>query len=460
MTETNRIEFKRELTDKLDIEKEVIAFLNYREGGIIYIGIEKNGTAVGLKDIDGDMLKIKDRIRKNISPSPMGLFDVTATTIDNKRVIKIFIASGNEKPYYKTKYGMSEHGCYIRVGTAAEPMTTAMIEDLFSHRVRNSLKNIPSPRQDLTFSQLRIYYQEKGFSLNDNFLKTLELLTDNEQMNYAAYLLADENGNSMKFAEYAGTDRYELVENNEYGYCCLLTATRKILDKLNVANKVRSTITPTSRIDTPLWDPIALREVVVNAIVHNDYSYGAPAKIELFSDHIEITSIGRIPEGLSETDFFSGISMPRNKELMRVFRDVDLVEALGSGMLRIMHSYNKENFEFGDNYIRFKVYFNKASETVNVLDNNRNVLDNHTLNILSDTNITRQEKLIALIRINPKSTIKLLSQQLNVSPKTIQRDLEIFKSEGKIKHIGSDNSGEWVIMSEDSNANTNDNEKS
>ncbi len=106
------------------------------------------------------------------------------------------------------------------------------------------------------------------------------------------------------------------------------------------------------------------------------------------------------------------------------------------------------------------MYFNKASETVNVLDNNRNVLDNHTLNILSDTNITRQEKLIALIRINPKSTIKLLSQQLNVSPKTIQRDLEIFKSGGKIKHIGSDNSGEWVIMSEDGNANTNDNEKS
>ena len=449
MTETNRIEFKRELTDKLDIEKEVVAFLNYREGGIIYIGIEKNGTVVGVKDIDGDMLKIKDRIRKNISPSPMGLFDVTATTIDNKRVIKIFIASGNEKPYYKTKYGMSEHGCYIRVGTAADPMTTAMIEDLFSHRVRNSLKNIPSPRQDLTFSQLRIYYQEKGFSLNDNFLKTLELLTDNGQMNYAAYLLADENGNSMKFAEYAGTDRYELVENNEYGYCCLLTATRKILDKLNVANKIHSTITPTGRVDTPLWNPIALREVVVNAIVHNDYSYGVPAKIELFSDHIEITSIGRIPEGLSESDFFSGISMPRNKELMRVFRDVELVEALGSGMLRIMHSYSKDNFEFGDNYIRFKVFFNKANESVDVLDNNENVLDKNVLNILSDTNTTRPEKVLELIRSNPNSTIKLLSKLLDVSPKTIQRDLEIFKSEGKIKRIGSDNNGKWIIMSND-----------
>ena len=76
LTETNRIEFKLELTENLDIEKEVIAFLNYREGGIIYIGVDKEGNAVGVSDIDGDMRKIKDRIRTNILPSPMGLFDV------------------------------------------------------------------------------------------------------------------------------------------------------------------------------------------------------------------------------------------------------------------------------------------------------------------------------------------------------------------------------------------------
>ncbi|MBQ0118514.1 MAG: ATP-binding protein, partial [Bacteroidales bacterium] len=60
MTESNRIEFKECLTKELDIEKEVVAFLNYREGGILYIGIDKNGKAVGVEDIDGDMLKIKD----------------------------------------------------------------------------------------------------------------------------------------------------------------------------------------------------------------------------------------------------------------------------------------------------------------------------------------------------------------------------------------------------------------
>ncbi len=84
--ETNRIEYKQELID--DLEKEVVAFLNYQEGGIIYIGIDKKGKAVGVSDIDGDMLKIKDQLKNNIMPSCIGLFDVSAETIDSKNVIK------------------------------------------------------------------------------------------------------------------------------------------------------------------------------------------------------------------------------------------------------------------------------------------------------------------------------------------------------------------------------------
>ena len=113
MTESNRIEFKRQLTKELDIEREVIAFLNYREGGSIYIGFDDEGKTVGVKDIDADMLKIKDRIRMGIFPSPMGLFDVQTERIDGVQVIKITVASGTEKPYYKAQYGMSPRGCYL-----------------------------------------------------------------------------------------------------------------------------------------------------------------------------------------------------------------------------------------------------------------------------------------------------------------------------------------------------------
>lgn len=367
MIETNRIEFKRELTRELDIEKEVVAFLNYREGGIIYIGINNDGKPVGVTDIDGDMLKIKDRIRMGISPSPMGLFDVTVERIENIPVIKIFVASGSEKPYYKSKYGLSEKGCFIRIGTAVEPMTQHQIEDLYAHRVRNSLRNIRSPRKNLTFRQLHIYYESKGLKLNEHFMENLDLLTDIGEPNYVAYLLADENSTSIKVAKYGGTDRDVLIANNELGYCSLLKATDNVLDKLRVENNVSSEITYKRRIDSPLWNEVAMREIVINAIVHNDYyTNEVPPKFEIFSDRIEITSAGRLPIGMTKDEFFSGISSPRNKELMRVFRDVDMVESLGSGMKRILQVYPKRIFIFMDNFIRLTIpfYSQKGSKVV------------------------------------------------------------------------------------------------
>lgn len=103
-SETNRIEYKQQLTD--DLEKEAIAFLNYPEGGIVYIGIEKTGKIIGVNNVDSDMLKIKDRLKNNILPSCMGLFDIATETIDSKDVIKITFASGTEKPYYIKKLGI------------------------------------------------------------------------------------------------------------------------------------------------------------------------------------------------------------------------------------------------------------------------------------------------------------------------------------------------------------------
>ena len=99
--ETNRIENKEQLNE--DFEQEVIAFLNYKEGGIIYVGINKNGQVVGVDNTDLTQLQIKDRIKNNIQPSTLGLFDVTVETIENKEVIKVIISSGTEKPYYLRK---------------------------------------------------------------------------------------------------------------------------------------------------------------------------------------------------------------------------------------------------------------------------------------------------------------------------------------------------------------------
>ena len=349
LCESNIVELKKELNDKL--EKEIVAFLNYREGGDLYIGVDDDGNAVALDDIDGIQCKVADRIKSSIQPSALGLFDVVKEKYQGKEIVHIIIASGAEKPYYIARHGMSPSGCYIRIGTSSQPMTQAMIDDLYARRTHNSLSKIVSPRQNLTFEQLQIYYQSRGLTLNDRFPENLDLLTEDGKYNYVAYLLSDNNGVSVKLAKYSGIDKVDLIENEECGYCSLIKAAKNILDRLEIENKTFTKITSKERIEKRIVDPIALREAVINAIVHNDYTREVPPVFEIYSDRMEITSYGGLPAGLSKNDFFSCRSMSRNRELMRVFKDIGLVEQLGSGMSRILKAYDRSVFDISEHFL-------------------------------------------------------------------------------------------------------------
>lgn len=348
--EDHRTEYKIRLTDQL--EKEVVGFLNAREGGVIYLGISDDGQIAGVDDIDVVQRKVIDRIRNNIIPSSMGLFEVTTERHDERSIIKIVILSGSEKPYYIRSKGMSPEGAYIRIGSSTQPMTQEMIESAFSKRTRTSLKNIPSPNQDLTFAQLRIYYEENGLDLNDQFPRTLDLLTEDGRYNYFAYLLADRNNISIKIAKYRGSDKVDLIENKEFGYCSLIKAAFNVLNRMDIENVPRTKITRTIREETYPVDPVSLREAIVNAIVHNDYTREIPPMFEIYSDKIVITSAGGLIPEMQEEEFFLGYSAPRNRELMRVFKDIQLVEHIGSGIPRILKKYDRSIFKFTPNFLR------------------------------------------------------------------------------------------------------------
>ncbi|SRX74716.1 RNA-binding domain-containing protein [Aequorivita antarctica] len=440
MTETNRLEYKRELSEGL--EKEVVAFLNYREGGILFIGIDKNGNTYGLTDSDGDQLKLKDRLKNNIRPSAMGLFDIVSEVRDGMDILKVIVASGPEKPYHLKKYGMSEKGCFIRLGSAAEPMPQKMIDELFARRTRNSISKIKANRQDLTFSQLKIYYQESGYSLGNTFAKNLELLTEDGLYNYAAYLLADKNNTSLKVAKYSGTTRADLIESNEYGHESLVKATKQVIDKIAVENKTNTKITSKERQQNNLWNPIALREAIINAFVHNDYTNEIPPKFEIFSDRIEITSAGGLPEGLSKQEFFEGFSVPRNKELMRIFKDLELVEQLGSGIPRILEHYGKESFSFSENFLRMTLVTNKTA--VNVADKDDTTNDNEKGGVIGgvigseiggaieeSTKLTkRQKEVLKLIVANEAITYNEIAEELGINESAVGKHINSIKHKG------------------------------
>ena len=494
MTETNRIEYKERLTKDLDLEKEVIAFLNYHEGGFIYLGIDKHGTVVGINDMDGDMLKIKDRLKNNIQPSCMGLFDVSADKKERIDVIKITVASGSEKPYYKRKFGMSEKGCYIRLGTASEPMPLKMIDELFAKRTRDSIGKIKSSHQNLSFEQLKIYYEAKNITLNNQFTANLELLTENGELNYVAYLMSDQNGISIKVAKYSGLTRVNLIENEDYGYCSIIKATKSVLDKLELENTTITKITSKERKNQRLWDAIALKEAILNAFVHNDYTSEVPPKFEIFDDRIEITSTGGLPNSLSKNEFFEGYSVPRNKELMRIYKDLDLVEQLGSGVPRILEHYGKDCFKLSDNFLRMtfpkagiksnqvgnqdnsvifedflielkqhpenskQLLFSKVEFILNYLSVNFGITPEKVrktfgkefgkgFGIDSEKKIPTSFFVLQLLIIDSELTALEISEILRVSSRTVEKHISRLRDENLIEREGGRKEGYWKIKS-------------
>lgn len=376
---------------------------------------------------------IKDRIKDNIMPSTLGLYDVIALEKDNKKYIKVIIARGNERPYYLKGMGMTPDSCFIRVGSSIQSMSSEMINNEFSKRTRNSLKNIVSPKQDLTFSQLKIYYEEKGFSINNNFLKQLDLYTDDGKYNYNAYLLADNNSISIRFGKYDGTNSVNLIENEDFGNCSIIKATKNILNKLEIENKTFTKIEYPERKEIKMYDYIAVREAVVNAIVHNDWSNEYSPKFEMFSDRLVISSNGGIQDNTTKEEFLEGFSLPKNKELMKVFNDLDLVEQMGTGIIRILQSYNKESFEFFPNFIRVTFPFNenKFKTTKKEIQNNN----------LTET----QNNIIGLMLDSPTITQETLARLLDVNIRTIQRNIKTLMDMGLVERTGATKKGEWIV---------------
>lgn len=367
-------------------------------------------------------------------------------TIDNKEVIKVIISSGTEKPYYLRKKGRTPEGCYIRIGSSKERMTERMIEEMFARRIKNSLKEIESPRQDLTFRQLKIHYEGNGMILNDNFARNLNLLTDEGKYNYNAYLLADENNISIKLVKYLGTSKMELKENQEYGYCCLITATQRILDRLTAENTVYAKIEYNGRKEVEMIDSKALKEAVINAMVHSDYTLNTTPIIELYSDRIEITSGGGLPQGLSQEEFLEGVTAPRNKELIRVFKDVDLIENIGSGVLRILDAYDKSCFKFMDHFLRVSF---KYKENPFEYDSKNKVSANDTIidTIKSTIKLTKNEQqILNLIMNNNQITREEIVNETNLSDRTISRAIKHLQEENIIFREGSKKTGYWKIL--------------
>jgi predicted HTH transcriptional regulator len=459
MEEGLTLEFKKELAEGL--EKEVVAFLN-TQGGNILIGADDDGTILGLDDAKSLSLIVIDRIKNNIQPATLGLFNVEVKQAESKSYIRVIVAQGLEKPYYIKKHGMSSKGCFIRIGSQSSPMNQSMITDLYSRRAIQTLSNVLSPNQHLTFDQLKMYYGIRGFDVSGEFfLRNLGLYTDDGRFNYTAYLMSDDNGVSIKVARFRGMNKLDIIERNEFGRTCLIRSAYQVLDKLEVANATVVRVGgKAARKEIRLVDRDALREAVLNAIIHNDYILGSFPVFEIYDDRIEIVSSGGLPIGLSQEEFFKGLSHPRNRELMRIFSDMDLCEQLGSGMQKILRAYPRDIFSISDHFISVRFPYNEEALSIyreedpckpsggnSGGDGGNN--GGNTITMLPAEDDGLSENALTVLRAlqtDGSLSQRQLSESIDMSMRTVQRALTELRDARYIVREGSPRSGTYIVL--------------
>ena len=438
--ETETSELKRVLNDALP--KEIDAFLNSFDGNI-YIGVEDDGTVIGVENLDDVQKRIADIITTQILPNPQEYVTLGTQYVDGKNVVVVSVRKGKSL-YYIKKYGRSAAGCFIRVGTSCRSMTEEQIEQRYRQTIKSeseSIVDIENYNQLLSFSMMKNFYVAKGFHINEKtFDKNYNLVNRSGKYNLLAGMLADENDISLKVVRFAGITKGDLVEKSEYGYICLLMAIDKVIARLDVLNITKSVLDGSAtRKDKRLLDSRCLREAFLNAVAHNDWRSKISPSVYVFSNRIEIVSTGGLPDGLSLQEFYEGCSKPRCPELMRILRDLEYVEQSGFGINKIIEVYGKEVFKITDNFITVSLPFDK--DVMNSIVTTTETTTETTTKTTTET----IKKLLEIIKVNPNITAKELCVMLGLTIDGVRYHLNKLKKQGKILRVGSNKSGYWQI---------------
>ncbi|MBR6514994.1 MAG: putative DNA binding domain-containing protein [Clostridia bacterium] len=331
--ETENIEFKLQFTDEL--YKEVIAFAN-TDGGVIYIGIDNDGNAVGIDNVDENYTRITNGIRDAIMP------DVTMFvkyTIQENRVVRITVGEGSYKPYYLKSKGLKPSGVFVRQGTSSVQASAEQIRAMIKDSDGDTFESMRSMEQELTFKSANEAFKRYNVEFSKTKYRALGITTQAEELySNLALIISDQCTHTTKVAVFADEKNTKFRDSKEFGGSIF-----KQLDNtyayLTLCNKTTATFKGLERIERVDYPEEALREALLNALVHRDYSFSGSIIINVNDKEMEFISIGGLLPGLSPDDIRSGISQPRNKNLADIFHRLHLIESYGTGIRKIYSLY-------------------------------------------------------------------------------------------------------------------------
>lgn len=339
LMESKTIEFKRKYVD--DIKNTVIAFANC-DGGTLYIGINDDGSVCGVSDTDGTMLRVTNAIRDAIHPDITMFVECQNDVMNGKSIVCVTVQRGTARPYYLHGKGIRPEGVYVRQGASTVPATETAILNMIKETSGDSYEAARSLNQQLTFEKATEFFQKRKVEFGKSQMRTLHLIGEDDTYTNLAFLLSDQCTHTLKLAVFEGSKKSVFKDRRELSGS-LLGQLEDAFEYIDRYNRTRAEFFGLDRVDLRDYPPEAVREALLNAIVHRDYSFSGPTLISIFENRIEFVTIGGLVKGITLEDVRLGVSVLRNQYLANVFYRLRLIEAYGTGILKINEAYDDYN---------------------------------------------------------------------------------------------------------------------
>ena len=435
--ENKTIEFKEIIPNSKKISQTAVAFAN-GAGGKILIGITDDRKIVGI-DEKQDIFRIIDDLNTIIYDScyPNINADIYTENKDNKTILVIEVFPGNLKPYYIKSMG-KENGVYIRVGASNRKASYENVLEL--ERQRRNITFDEEIDWDLEYEDLNLDFLKKKFKENGKDFSEEKLLNlglikkDGNDLKvtrgFGIILGLYENTN-INCARFKGKTMDIFLDKKEFDgdiFGKIENIQMFLSNHLNLSSKFENF----QRKDILEIPMLALREGIINAIVHRDYSnQGRDIKIGIYDDVVEIVSPGGLPSTLTIEQIYSGRSEIRNRVLARIFKELNFIEKWGSGINRMINLCKEVNLkvpeikETGDSIV---LTFYRTENSAGLVPD--------SAGLVPDKNNLSETELKVFEIIEDRTTRKYIQDKLSFSERMIRKTLNILQEKRLIEKVG------------------------
>ncbi len=451
MAEHQTVEYKSVWRD--EYLKWICGYAN-ASGGRLYVGKDDNGKVLGV----GNAKKLLEDLPNKIASSMGIIADVNLRCEDDLQYIEIVVDKYPSMISYHGKY-------YYRSGSTMREITGRELDERLLKAQGRTWDGVPLPNFDVTdleSSAVELFKKkslergrlsEDDVNVSDEILmEDLHLIDDAGYLNRAAMLAFYKDpekwvtGAYIKIGYFESTDSNLRYQDEVHGP--LIEQIDKTIDLVYTKYmKALIEYKGVQRVERFMFNPDAFREILLNAVVHKDYSGCTPIQISVYEDKIYVWNDGRMPENLNTTEklFAKHSSKPFNPKLAEIFFKSGMIEAWGRGFDKISEAcakYNSPLPEYTIDDSGIMVCCNAGEDYIRLLNDS---VTNNVTNNVTNKKVSTEDKIILLIRDCPDISTQKIAEQIGISKRTVLRNIKTLKEKGILTRCGSNTNGYWKL---------------